>query len=1096
MVQCYQPRCHGRHYVFPGGQHATYTWAHSSSCSQCKCIGYLCMDNCTLRKAIKTRGQLSRHNYKQHSSSSSGMNYGSDPPINFGDNMDNVSTAEIAPMIVLPTIALETFLAKSRNEGMVMAIRTLVCGACFRTRRLPPAVIQSIPLKDTYFVLLLARIVFSIGTVHNALLSTLLSVFVISRPSTRPSALPITKAQLSSVITNKSNQMSIAASLPTPRPTEIGARHAFVDLVEVIGHALGMQPPNTVVNDKYQRLVHSVQGQKCLQEAQAHYDESRVTSLQRLVCCLTFWFDGWDPNSSMTKANKTPIWSGTATLIFTSLDGQVMFATTQLVASGPGKADHTEVVQCLLDSMLSMQQLCSTRSVWVRMLLASAFVYPCVLAITCDQPERRSINGLLAGNSKLHACFGISCNTTLLEKPLEACDVCVAQLNRYTAANNFEIPCLSTCASCLHWTLPTQPGVDLSFRYTAPIDNNFPPDAVAGRYLNSHAGMITNTILKEAWNEAYDNWVIDKAWTAKQVIAYFKVLTINDSTTSKFIEQGRRCQLAMLLNTDAHTIPNEDVHRALQESMAKNPSRYEKPMPPPMWNFAELDTLPEAVMHLAMGVVKSVSKFVHNWASARNKSPYLSERMNFCINMHRKYCRIGWSPVATYSMLGKFPGWVADTFRTWWIWMPWLYSALDNATFEYTPYVLPTQHPLQWNGMVCTKFLKSRGHPGYAKLKAEQSKAQVRAMHRLPSWPMEDVVPVACSVSGRDLQDLIWHCHSLFKELFAEPNSHLQRNAADCHVKLLLSIVTKLDRLLHADDSLPNLYEVKYNFISLPRAVRLLATFGSARNIQEGGVDGEGIVKQLRPLTPRGLKQHFAKNLIVANYREQQLAKLCQDVSIELAATPDNNQAQFAQLHNTIYEVEQELTTGDDVVLSGDDLCDEDDINLWDQFEELSVDDDANEEVVVATSNNAVAHVLDKQLFLRYKSVSQLQEYHSLGLPLSFVVADLNGNITIGFVVGNYQTGHLLPLRIGAVAVNSVVGFPYFHTSIEVDVDEVTVLYSPNACNVCTQHFSVVNYGHLLPCLAAIDANNVAHTVPYAIVTTNANHLNASFQFV
>jgi hypothetical protein len=90
-----------------------------------------------------------------------------------------------------------------------------------------------------------------------------------------------------------------------------------------------------------------------------------------------------------------------------------------------------------------------------------------------------------------------------------------------------------------------------------------------------------------------------------------------------------------------------------------------------MWYLAELDQLPEAVMHLAMGVVKAISKLIHGWAASQNKSPYLAKRMNFCINMHRRFCRIGRCPMATYSALGKFPGWVVDTFRLWWMWMPW-----------------------------------------------------------------------------------------------------------------------------------------------------------------------------------------------------------------------------------------------------------------------------------------------------------------------------------------------------------------------------------------------------------------------------------------
>jgi hypothetical protein len=75
-----------------------------------------------------------------------------------------------------------------------------------------------------------------------------------------------------------------------------------------------------------------------------------------------------------------------------------------------------------------------------------------------------------------------------------------------------------------------------------------------------------------------------------------------------------------------------------------------------------------------------------------------------------------------------------------------------------------------------------------------------------------------------------------------------------------------------------NLYEAKYNFLSIPRAVWLMTTYGSTRNIQEGGVDGEGVVQILRPLTPRGLKQHFAWNLMNAYHRDQQLSDFCDEL--------------------------------------------------------------------------------------------------------------------------------------------------------------------------------------------------------------------------
>jgi len=95
---------------------------------------------------------------------------------------------------------------------------------------------------------------------------------------------------------------------------------------------------------------------------------------------------------------------------------------------------------------------------------------------------------------------------------------------------------------------------------------------------------------------------------------------------------------------------------ALEERMQSHPEEYVRPVHPPMWLLMELDQMPEAtVMHLAMGVVKSVSvsKCKHNWATSRGKSPYLAQCMNFSISMHGKYCRIGGCPTATFSALGK-----------------------------------------------------------------------------------------------------------------------------------------------------------------------------------------------------------------------------------------------------------------------------------------------------------------------------------------------------------------------------------------------------------------------------------------------------------
>lgn len=1092
FVKCFIRNCHGLHDPIPTLLDNTYTWATASLCNVCSARGYICLDGCSLRKAFETRHQLKFHNYRKHHDHDTS---GDMATVDWMDHQDSLSQL-VVPPVVLQSNALQSFLDRSIADGTLAAIRHYVCGACFGTSMLARDVINSVPIHDTYIVLLTARLVFRIGTVHQVLLSSLLAVFVYARPQLGPSSLPITRHQMRRVITNISTSTSIASSMPTPRPRELGTRHAYLPLDEVIGHALGLQPLNSVVLEKYQRLMRSVRGTQCLAASSFALDIPATRHLLKLSCCLTFWFDGWDPNSSLCKANKTPIWSGTVTLIVAELDGAVMYVTTRLIANGPGKADHTEVIQCILDNVVTMQANCRERTFWVRAKGDYALVYPSVLLVTCDQPERRTITGLLAGNSKLHSCYGISCHTGLLLRPLEACASCISGIEAYVNTRDFLQPFSNRCTSCLQWTLPHTNMRDSNYVYTTPIDPLFPVDAIAGMDVNTHASVITTKMLMQAWDEAFSKWIVQNIWTAKHVEAYFKVLTINDASIALFLDQGRRCLLANVFRSNPGSVRDLLVRKRLEESMLNEPGKFVKPKYPPMWVLVHLDQLPEAVMHLAMGVVKAVSKFVHTWAKARNKSPYLAERMNFCINMHRKFCRIGRCPMATYSQLGKFPGWVADTFRTWWIWMPWFYAAIDNPKFQHTPYVLPSAPPCQWNGQICTKFLKSRGVAGYSRLNAEESKAAVLTMSASSHWPMQEVIPSACAVSGLHLQQMIWHCHALFKNLFAEPHHRSHEHAADGHVKLLLSHITRLDRLMHVQEKLPNLYETKYNFISLPRAVRLLRTYGSARNIQEGGTDGEGIVKVLRPLTPRGLKQHFARNLMNAFHRDQQLGELCTEVGSQLTALQEHPSHQHTVIEEMINEVENELDASEDVMESelGKDLEDGTTFmgSLHTRLNNLNLSSDDLEE----DPDDVRLFEVDTQQFKKYRSLAQLLEYRNTGLPLSFVVATVEGHSCIGFVVGSGSTWHLVPALIGSVMFQSLYGFTYFHIDISSEMASAVLMYSSTDANNHTQHHSVVNYGHLLPHLPSLDDPTVNGPVPYSVVTTDANHMNASYVFI
>ena len=106
---------------------------------------------------METHRQLHSHNYKTHEHASLVVEYPVGTMADWIEDMEDMNTSQEVPMVVLQSTALQRFLTQSINKGMFTAICSLVCGACFSTQRLPTsAVIQTVPLQDTYIVLSLA----------------------------------------------------------------------------------------------------------------------------------------------------------------------------------------------------------------------------------------------------------------------------------------------------------------------------------------------------------------------------------------------------------------------------------------------------------------------------------------------------------------------------------------------------------------------------------------------------------------------------------------------------------------------------------------------------------------------------------------------------------------------------------------------------------------------------------------------------------------------------------------------------------------------------------------------------------------------------
>jgi hypothetical protein len=189
-------------------------------------------------------------------------------------------------------------------------------------------------------------------------------------------------------------------------------------------------------------------------------------------------------------------------------------------------------------------------------------------------------------------------------------------------------------------------------------------------------------------------------------------------------------------------------------------------------------------------------------------------------------------------------------------------------------------------------------------------------------------------------------------------------------------------------------------------------------------------------------------------------------------------------MHRLMERAERELTATDDGInLENTLLDDEQDENM---DEPHVVEDDMCEDPDVT---------LDSQQYKQYKSFASVKEHHSLGFPLSFVVATVVDRSYLGCVIRHDMSLRLVPIQIGLVRNTPDWGFPYFETHL--DDDEASwIIFDLNDNK--EDHPSFVNYGHLLPHLASLDSppSSTTPTIPYAIVTVNAYHMDATYAFV
>jgi hypothetical protein len=183
-----------------------------------------------------------------------------------------------------------------------------------------------------------------------------------------------------------------------------------------------------------------------------------------------------------------------------------------------------------------------------------------------------------------------------------------------------------------------------------------------------------------------------------------------------------------------------------------------------------------------------------------------------------------------------------------------------------------------------------------------------------------------------------------------------------------------------------------------------------------------------------------------------------------------------------------------------------------------SSDDEDDDESVVSTASDDEAllpgdpfqhmrHVLDNGgegeippgmpdgtepaplLFRRYSTLATVEAYFTLGVPMSLVLTTTTGPQRMGFIVATGHEWWLLPVRIGQVELDDDLGFTYFQIELY-PTEEQRLVRTKQDGEHPTFHMELLNYVTLLPALW------LQEPFPYAVVTTEGDHLDAAYNFV
>ena len=629
-------------------------------------------------------------------------------------------------------------------------------------------------------------------------------------------------------------------NLPHPEVLEF-ADHAVVLPSECIKHLFAHghfrkkpQKENSVLG-----LASSKAAKRCLATRPAHIPLENC-------CFLSFWSDDFEPNYA--KLNRGSVWIKTMSVHIHSQHGIPITHVFPLVTGGKG-VDHDPPDRKILEDL---QQLALGIDVYDGAKQQVTKTWCKLVAVLQDQPERRSCNRLMLGNSNFHGRFGWSFDFGQTQSMMRPCENCFQKMLNSLATGEDFAP--DPCTRCTNFAFDAN---DEKLWYRAPKD--FPFEETRGGYLPMVE--LSYEILKQATQKAHDK-IVSGQWSMVQASEYLRVHCLNTDAISGIKQCAKNC--AVLAGAEG----NPELEQAINEERESDPTLFQPWRTPAAWESGiDIVQSCEIGMHLLFkGVTSTFTSLLQDWFKEQRKYEdflrHIQGKMDGLKGLH-----LDWLKAEPYTR-GELGGWVSENYGAFARVSQWAYSALHVIKPE-EPYAPPEKDQKTWTKIENSKWLSVR------KLDTKGSALELR--ERVAALMREGAPPIPPPIGGspESVEELVISFSWMMSGAMTLGSDGAR--LLGVLVRVFLTRMFDFDKNMNPGGLKPPCWVSSYNFLCLLNLPKQLEFLGPIRNRWEGGPMGEGLLRIVKPALNSPNRKNWHVNLVNDLLKERSIMLMEED---------------------------------------------------------------------------------------------------------------------------------------------------------------------------------------------------------------------------